>query len=360
VTTVQSIRAPARVNLMGDHTDYQDGLCLPVAIDREVVAAVAARGDGRVVARSDLAGGVVNIAADGRDDPSTITPSWGRYLAGVVRALAHENGDPIGADIAFTSTVPAGSGLSSSAAFTVAAALALHTIADRPVDRIAVARACQQAEALAAGVPCGLLDPMAALFGQRDHAMLLDCRTLTVDPVALPSELAVLVVHCGAPRTLAGSEYATRRRQCEHAAARIGVETLRDATPVDVRDDPRARHVVSENKRVVAFRDALVAADHAAIGALMAASHASLRDDFEVSTPLLDALVDSLLAAGAIGARLTGAGFGGCAVAMARESEFEAVARDATAAYASRTGVEPMAFRCRAVDGAGRLPSAAK
>jgi galactokinase len=338
---------------MGDHTDYQDGWCLPVAIDREVVGAAAPRDDGRIVVESSAEAGVAELAADGSDDPRVVEPAWARYVAGVARATAEAGRPAIGCDLTIASTVPAGSGLSSSAALEVAVALAMNDAAGFTMDGTDLARACQRAEHLASGVPCGVMDQMASVHGRAGHALLLDCRSLVIEPVALPTGLDIVAVHCGVPRQLATSEYAARRAACEAAAARSGGPSLRDAPTDAVAGDPIARHVVSENARVHAMVDALRDDDRDAIGELMAASHASLQYDFEVSTPELDALVDALVRAGAVGARLTGAGFGGCVVAITDRASTTSVIPSALINYEVETGRHPSAYPCRAVDGAG-------
>jgi galactokinase len=332
------------VNLIGDHTDYQDGLCVPMAIDREVRAEFAPRDDGRVVVRSSAVPGVVDVAADGSDDPMEVEPEWGRLVAGVVNALAQRERAPVGLDADITSTIPVGSGLSSSAAFAVALSLAGATVADLDLHGRALAFAAQQAEHDATGVPCGVMDQIASVSGKAGHALVLDCRDLTVDPIPIPRDAAIVVAHSGVPRRLEESGYAARRAACEAAAERIGVATLRDATFAQVADDPLARHVVSENARVEAFVDALRIGDLREAGALMLESHASLRDDFRVSTPELNSLVDLAIAHGAYGARLTGAGFGGCVVALASVDACDAMA----AALASQY----LAFLVAAADGA--------
>jgi galactokinase len=348
-------RAPGRVNLIGDHTDYHEGFVLPLAVDRDCVVAARRRDDGRVTARSVELGadGPVDVAADGSDAPDGVVPPWGRYVAGVVRALADAGREPVGLDAAVSSTVPVGSGLSSSAALEVALALALADAGGLTPPAPELARACQRAERLATGVPSGVMDQLASLLGRAGHALLIDCRTLAAEPIALPDALAVLVVHSGLPRTLAGSAYADRRAAGERVATRLGVATLREATLDDVRDEPRARHVVTENQRVLEFADALRAGDTAALGPLLLASHASLRDDYEVSTPELDLAVDLLVEHGALGARLTGAGFGGCVVALAARPHAGDVARKTLARYRAETGLDADAFEVRAVDGAG-------
>jgi galactokinase len=228
-------------------------------------------------------------------------------------------------------------------------------LAGDALDGVETARAASAAETLATGVPGGLMDQLASVFGVAGHALLIDCRDTTVTPVAIPSSIAVLVVHCGVPRTLVGSEYATRRAECEAVAAALGVRALRDATPAQVHDSPRARHVVSENDRVLATADALPRGDLSVLGPLLLESHASLRDDFAVSTPELDTLVDVLVASGAAGARLTGAGFGGCVVALAQRNHADDVLAKTTLRYRAATGIDATGFVARAVDGARRF-----
>jgi galactokinase len=196
------------------------------------------------------------------------------------------------------------------------------------------------------------MDQLASLCGRAGHALLVDCRDLSIRPIPIPAGLAVVAVNSGLARELADSEYAARRAACETAAARLGIAALRDARPEQVTEDPRARHVVSENERVLAAASALAAGELAEVGRLMHESHVSLRDDYEVSTPELDFLVESLESAGALGARLTGAGFGGCVVAAVHVQDAGSVAGAATARYRAETGLEPTVFLCRAVDGA--------
>jgi galactokinase len=348
-------RAPGRVNLIGDHTDYQDGFCLPMSIDREVAVDAVAREDGRVRVVSSAVRGTVDVPAAGAAALDDVEPAWGRTVAAVLQVLAARGRPPVGFDANVRSTVPVGSGLSSSAAFEVALALAATAIAGTHLDATEVARLAQESEHLATGVPCGVMDQMAVVHGRAGHGLLLDCRTLDVTPVALPRDAAVLVVHSGLGRRLEASEYAQRRRACEQVAADLGVATLRDASPAQVAGIPIARHVVSENERVLAFVDALRRSDLDRAGRLMLASHTSLRDDFRVSTPELDLLVDLAVGHGALGARLTGAGFGGCIVALADAATGEAIADAVAAEYVAATGLTPTAFLVRAVDGAGPI-----
>ena len=353
------VRAPGRVNLIGDHTDYNEGFVLPLAIDRDCLLAAAPGPGGRVIATSADVDGVVDVATDGSDDPRALEPAWGRFVAGAVAALTDRGADVPGLRLALSSTVPVGSGLSSSSALAVALTLALADASGCTLDRTEIARAALDAEVRATGVPGGLMDQLASLFGEVGHALLVDCRTLSVEPVALPRSLAVVVVHCGLARTLVGSAYAERRAACEATAARLGISALRDATLDQVRDEPRARHVVTENARVLDFAAALRARDVNVLGPLLLASHASLRDDYAVSTPELDLLVEILVDSGAMGARLTGAGFGGCVVALVQRNHADDLVAKTVSRYRAASGLEPMAFTARAVGAAGPVDPAA-
>jgi galactokinase len=353
--TARVWRAPGRVNLIGDHTDYQDGLCLPIAIDREVDVAYRPRGDGRVIVRSLDLGGTVEVDAGGADDPESVTPPWGRTVAGVVRVLTSRGRGPVGIDAAVASSIPIGSGLSSSAAFEVALAGALADAAEWPLSGVELAAAAQEAEPLGTGMPCGIMDQLASVAGRADHALLIDCRSLEVEAIALPDSLGIIVVHSGLPRALETSAYAQRRAACEATAARLGLDSLRDATAAQVADDPRARHVVSENQRVVDFVRNVRAGDLAALGRVALASHRSLADDFAVSTPELDLLVSLAVDCGAYGARLTGAGFGGCIVTLVPAAESEQMVASVVDRYRAETGLEAVSFAVHAVAGAGPL-----
>ena len=304
--------APGRVNLIGDHTDYTGGWALPMAVEGGTTVEVR-RGGPRVelVSSDDPEPATLDLDVA---DPRAVTPAWARYVAGVVAVT----GPAEGAVGTVRSTLPVGAGLSSSAALEVSVALALG-FDGSPME---LALACQEAEHRASGVPSGVMDQLASVLGVDGHALLMDFSSLDVVPVPMPEGIDVVVVHSGQARALAGSAYAERRAQCEAAAAVIG--PLRDASmdDVDRLDDDllrrRARHVVTENRRVLDFAAALEAGDLVAAGRLMAASHDSLATDFDVSTDALDALVAELAASpGVYGARLTGAGFGGCVVALA-------------------------------------------
>lgn len=347
------VRAPGRVNLIGDHTDYNDGFVLPVAIDRDCV--VAARPAGTVRVTSLEAGETIALVADGSEPIDGVSSSWGRLVAAVVRELAAVGRAPAGMDAIVASDVPIGSGLSSSAALEVACAIALADAAGWSWEPVELALACRAAEELATGVPCGIMDQLISIAGRAGSALLIDCRSLEIQVVSLPPNLGVLAVYSGQKRALASSAYAERRRSCEALARAIGVAALRDATWAQVESDPIGRHVVSENDRVLRSVTAIEDADLERLGDLMTASHASLRDDFRVSTPELDVLVEVLIAAGALGARLTGAGFGGSVVAVCDVDEMPRLVEATESRYRSLTGLEPLAFVCQAAAGAGPL-----
>ncbi|MDQ3573979.1 MAG: galactokinase [Actinomycetota bacterium] len=304
--------APGRVNLIGDHTDYTGGLVLPMAIDRGTTVVLERSGEQLVLKSADEEEPAV-VHLD-MADPTAAWPPWARLVAGVV----HEMRPPVGGVGTVRTDLPIGAGLSSSAALEVALALALGF--DGP--RLELARVCQRAEQAASGVPCGIMDQLASAAGVPGHGLLIDCSSLSVTPVPVPDGVDVVVVHSGQRRSLSTSAYAERRAECEAATAMLG--PLREANVDDVAgmDEPvlrrRARHVVTENARVLGFAGALAGGDLPEAGRLMVESHRSLATDFDVSTTALDRLVDRLLdVPGVHGARLTGAGFGGCVVALA-------------------------------------------
>lgn len=304
--------APGRVNLIGEHTDTSDGLVLPLAIDLATTVTGTVGGD-RVVLSSVDEDETADLPLV-IHDPASVQPPWARYVAGVIAELAPTEGF-VGR---VATALPVGAGLSSSAALEVAVALALG----HDGGAHALARLAQRAEQRASGVPCGIMDQLASAAGVAGHALLIDCHDLSVRPVAIPESVEIRVVHSGQQRRLAGSAYAERRASVEAAQDQLGpLRLLRDIAAIEHLDDPvlrrRARHVITENERVRTVAAALPAGDLQAVGRAMAESHASLRDDFEVSTPILDALVARLVATdGVHGVRLTGAGFGGCVVAI--------------------------------------------
>jgi galactokinase len=348
--------APGRVNLIGDHTDYTGGLVLPMTIHRGTWALARARDDGRV-----------RVVAAGFGDAAWALGEpvggdlWARYVFGTAREVAAlADRPPGGADLYVTGDVPVGAGLSSSASLTVAVALGLAAAWGVDLGETEAALLAQRVEHRDAGVQCGIMDQVAVRSGRAGHAVLLDCRSLEHEAVPVPTgEVAVVIVNSGVERSLAGSAYNERRKAVERAAdtlrQRGGPAALRDATPealaehADALGDllPYARHVVTENARVATAADALRAGDLDAVGRLMDASHASLRDDYRVSGPELDVLVEEARAAGALGARLTGAGFGGGTVNLVRQPEVDAFAERVAARYAERTGRDAEVFVVR-------------
>jgi len=305
--------APGRVNLIGDHTDYMGGLVLPLAIGLGTEI-TGDRGGNWVMLGSERFDGVAEVPLDGGDDPAKAEPPWTRYVAAVVAELQPDNG-LVGM---VHSDLPPGGGLASSAALEVALAVALGADLGDP---IGLAQACQRAEQRAVGVPCGIMDQLVAVAAEAGQVLRIDCRSLAVEKLPFPEDAEILVVDSGEPRELSGSAYAQRRKECEAAEEVVG--PLRDASPaaVEAIDDPvlrrRARHVTTENERVDALGVALGEGQLRYAGELLVASHASLRDDFDATTPALDALVVALRSVpGVYGARVTGAGFGGCVVAL--------------------------------------------
>ena len=352
------VRAPGRVNLIGDHTDHQDGFVLPMAVDREVWLAARRVDDPRVQVVSAEQDGLVDVAVP----PAAPTqPGWGAYVEGVLWALSEEGVPPAGWVGALASDVPVGAGLSSSAALELAVALTATAAAGvAPPEAGQLARLAQRAENDWVGMSCGIMDQLTVAAGVDGAALRIDCRSLEVVPVRLPDGLAVLVLDTGTRRELASSAYNTRRAECDEASAALGVEVLRDADAASLdaaglsgAPARRARHVVGENARVLEAAVALTDGDAARVGALMAASHASLRDDYEVSTPELDAIVAAAAAhEGCHGARLTGAGFGGCAVALVEADAAEAITAGVVRGYTTATGSPPTVHLCHAAAGA--------
>jgi galactokinase len=357
------VQAPGRVNLIGEHTDYNDGFVLPCAIDLGTAVAARARSDAMVdTVAADYGDERDSIAVDG---PITHVGGWRDYVRGVAVMLQGE-GLERGADLAVSGDVPKGAGLSSSASLEVAVARTLAHLGGLAIDPTRIAQLAQRAENEFVGCSCGIMDQLVSARAQAGHALLIDCRTLECRPVPMPPGLAVIVIHSRIERGLVDSAYNERREQCERAARHYGVPALRDLDEAALEagreglDDVtfrRARHVVTENGRTLAAADALASGDLARLGELMARSHASMRDDFEITLPAIDRLVE--IAAGAIGreggARMTGGGFGGCIVALAPEAAVErvrtAVARD----YRSPEGKEAHFILCRPSAGAGPI-----
>jgi galactokinase len=365
--------SPGRVNLIGEHTDYNDGFVLPMAIDRYVVLAAdrptdsgSAPAEPLIRLRSEVLDASATIPADGSG--AVDAPRWTSYVRGVVAGMRSAGIVAGPLDVLIDTSLPPGGGLSSSAALEVATAILIEAIAGRTLDGLEKARLCQKAEQEAAGVPCGIMDQFSTLLGRPGCALLLDCRSLRAEWVPLDDpSVSVLIVNSRVKHALADGAYAERRAQCEAAAHALGVPALRDATldrleharagldPVLYR---RARHVITENDRAVRAAAAIRASDWPEVGRLMDASHASLRDDYEVSCPELDWLVAHASALeGVIGTRMTGGGFGGCTVGLVRGEAVDDVTRRIRAGYRERWGIDPAAFTTRPVGGAALIPS---
>ena len=362
----RTFRAPGRVNLIGEHTDYSGGLVLPAAIDRYVqISGEAADGVVRLTSRAFE--GTAEIAADGSSPPPA--SGWARYAAAVVAELAALGRPAVGFDGRIESSLPAGAGLSSSAALEVAVATALLAVADFEVEPMDLVHACQRAEHRAVGVPSGIMDQSASLLGRADHALFLDCGTLEHRLVPLPPDLALVVVDSRVERRLEESGYARRRVELEEGLKALEGRRPTDVTPEEAEElaaaaalppvpARRLRHVVSENARVrkvVAELTRPDGADPAALRRLFADGHASLRDDFEVSIPELDLLVELAREAGALAARMTGGGFGGSIVALAERERAEEVGRLVAERYEARAGRACPVHLCVAADGAAEI-----
>ena len=365
---IRIVRAPGRVNLIGEHTDYNDGFVLPAAIDLDLRIALVPAPDRRVeiVLAESGERGAFDLDAIGAR-----TGTWIDYVAGTAWALAEAGVPTRGFRGLLASTIPTSAGLSSSAAIELASAWALTDPPGGGIDRMTLARICQRAENAYVGVNCGLMDQAAESLGSAGRALLLDCRTLDWRPVPLPLDRCRLVVcDTGSPRRLGASQYNARRAQCEAAVAVLAatdpsIRALRDVSPamlaairdrLDEETYRRCEHVVRENERVLETVAALGAGDLATVGRCFAESHASLRDLYEVSSPELDAMVEIAASTpGVLASRMTGAGFGGCTVSLV-ERGAEASLRDAVlSTYPGRTGLMPRVFVVDAADGAGLL-----
>jgi galactokinase len=356
--------APGRVNLIGEHTDYNEGLALPLGIRQRVLVLARRRHDRRLRLLS-LESGQQELALSDIG-PGRIS-GWAAYVAGAAWAAIEDGASATGLDLLIDSDVPMGAGLSSSAALECASLVAMAELWSLPRSRLELARLAQRAEVEVAGVPCGLMDQLASMCAQEGHALAIDFRSLSVEPVPLPlarAGLGLLVIDTRSPHQLAEGAYAERQAACHAAARALGLPSLRDANPGSLaRLDParpelvrRARHVVSENERVTQSLVVLRAAGTdatrlAELGPLLSASHASLRDDFEVTVPRLDVAAEAAESAGALGARMVGGGFGGSVLALVPAERAAEVSSAVTAAYVERGWEAPRGFE--ALPGAG-------
>lgn len=358
------IQAPGRVNLIGEHTDYNDGFVLPCAINYQTVVAAAKRDDSRVR--------VIAVDYDDQVDEFDLAEEitfqqdkmWANYIRGVVKFLLQRGYNIQGADLAVSGNVPQGAGLSSSAALEVVIGQTFKVLYNLEMTQAEVALNGQQAENEFVGCNCGIMDQMISAEAMENHAMLLDCRSLETQPVSMPEDVAVMIINSNKQRGLVGSEYNTRREQCETAAQRFGVKALRDVTikqfnaQSDMLDDvvaKRARHVITENDRTLEAADALRTNDLKRMGELMAQSHASMRDDFEITVFEVDTLVEIVksVIGEQGGVRMTGGGFGGCIVALVPPSLVDKVTEAVENQYHAATGLKESIYVCQAKSGAG-------
>jgi galactokinase len=359
-------QAPGRVNLIGDHTDYNDGFVLPAAIDRQIVIAATSRDDSQInVYSRDF------DEWDHFDFQKEITRlpenAWGNYIRGIVWSLLREGFSLKGMDAGIAGDIPIGAGLSSSAAIEVASGYAMLQLSDNEVDRKVLARAAQKAENHFVGMRCGIMDQYISCLGQRNHALLIDCRDLDYRALPIPSGVLIMIVDSGVHRGLVDMEYNQRRSECETAAAHFGVPALRDVSLKTFESrahelDPivrrRSRHVITENHRTVSAAEALQADDLETVGNLMKASHASMRDDFEASCPEVDLLVEIALGVkGVYGARQTGGGFGGAMVALVQTKAAADLSAAISERYGPATGKRATVLICKASEGVSEIKS---
>lgn len=359
-------RAPGRVNLIGEHTDYNEGFVLPCAINYQTVIAAEPRDDS-----------LVNVvAADFGEQSSSFNLShpiehdaaapWSNYVRGVAWVMQGQGHKLRGANLVIAGDVPKGAGLSSSASLEVVAGTALARLSELAIDFKTIALNGQKAENEFVGMRCGIMDQFISALGQQNHALLIDCRSLAERSVPIPAGTAIIIANSNVKRGLVDSEYNTRRKECETAAAHFGVPALRDVSPdifalhADELDETvakRARHVITENARTEAAAEALAKGDLRAMGRLMAESHVSMRDDFEITVPPIDALVEIIgaVVGEAGGVRMTGGGFGGCVVALAPQEMAPSVEAAIAQKYPAASGLEATVYVCQASAGAGEM-----
>ncbi|MCO7252849.1 galactokinase [Dickeya oryzae] len=359
-----TVQAPGRVNLIGEHTDYNDGFVLPCAINYSTTISAAPRDDRQIR--------VIAVDYDNQQDSFSLDApidhhpqwQWANYVRGVIKHLKTRSDAFGGADLVISGNVPQGAGLSSSASLEVAVGKAIQVLYQLPLDNVALALNGQEAENQFVGCNCGIMDQMISAQGQRNHALLIDCRSLETRAVSMPDNVAVMIINSNVKRGLVDSEYNTRRQQCEAAARYFQVKALRDVSEADFAAKAagldtvvarRARHIITENARTLAAADALTRGDLRQMGELMAASHASMRDDFEITVPPIDTLVEIVKAVigDEGGVRMTGGGFGGCIVALIPQQQVTAVQNAVMREYPAKTGLQPTCYVCQASSGAG-------
>ncbi|MDE3099250.1 MAG: galactokinase [Verrucomicrobiota bacterium] len=364
------VAAPGRVNVIGEHTDYNDGFVLPMAIEQYTVMAADISRTSKSITIHDVTVGET-ATVDVSQPVEKGLPKWSNYVRGVIAGFQQRGSKIPALDVTMLSTVPIGGGLSSSAALEVCTATLLETATIKKLDPIEKALLCQKAEHEYAGVPCGIMDQFVSVMGKENHLLLLDCRTRETKlvPVTDPS-VELLIANTNVKHELGTGEYAVRRAQCEKAAAIMGVRSLRDATAEMLESAKgrmeevvfrRARHVVGEIERTLHAAEGVRASNWLTVGQLMYASHRSLRDDYEVSCKELDAIVEIAeaigTAGGVYGCRMTGGGFGGCAVALVKANAIDGITEKMEADYRQKTGIEPAVFVSRPAAGATVLRS---
>jgi galactokinase len=362
------VQAPGRVNLIGEHTDYNEGFVLPVAIDFQTRVAIGKRMDRGLVVTSENYGERVELELD--QLPGSPRRHWSDYVTGVVRELRVRAGELPGANLLLNGDVPEGAGLSSSASLEVALCEAFLELSGKTLDGVTIAKLCQKAENEFIGARCGIMDQFISVHGKKNHALRLDCRTLESRLLPIPGDTSLVICNTMVRHSHAAGEYNDRRKECELGAQffaqRIAnVKSLRDVTMKELerfagelpeRIMKRCRHVLSENERVLQASDALEQGDLKLFGRLMASSHASLRDDFEVSSPELDLMADlAERQPGVYGARMTGGGFGGCTINLVQQQHASRFKEHISEAYRAKTGREPEIYISSAADGAERL-----
>ena len=360
------VQAPGRVNLIGEHTDYNDGFVLPCAINYETVISCHKRSDNLVR--------VIAVDYNNEQDQFLLNPSiekhpnyqWANYVRGVIQYIVKYSEDIRGVDLAISGNVPQGAGLSSSASLEVAIGKMFQVLYDLPFDGKKIALIGQEAENKYVGCNCGIMDQLISALGQAQHALLIDCRSLEALPISIPKDLAVVIINSNIKRGLVDSEYNTRRKQCEAAAKALGVNALRDASLVDLLQiksslDPlvfkRAHHVITENERTLKAAYALANEDYPLLSKLMAESHNSMRDDFEITVPAIDYLVKIIqdVIGNEGGVRMTGGGFGGCVVALVPKNKVDEVKDVVNQNYHKKFNIKEDFYICQPSEGAHKL-----
>lgn len=360
------VQAPGRVNLIGEHTDYNDGFVLPCAINYETVISCHKRSDNLVR--------VIAVDYNNEQDQFLLNPSiekhpnyqWANYVRGVIQYIVKYSEDIRGVDLAISGNVPQGAGLSSSASLEVAIGKMFQVLYDLPFDGKKIALIGQEAENKYVGCNCGIMDQLISALGQAQHALLIDCRSLEALPISIPKDLAVVIINSNIKRGLVDSEYNTRRKQCEAAAKALGVNALRDASLVDLLQiksslDPlvfkRAHHVITENERTLKAAYALANEDYPLLSKLMAESHNSMRDDFEITVPAIDYLVKIIqdVIGNEGGVRMTGGGFGGCVVALVPKNKVDEVKDVVSQNYHKKFNIKEDFYICQPSEGAHKL-----